>query len=247
MFIGDYMLKGLFTKRERYICAVIAAGGSSTRMKGQNKLLADICGAPVLVRTLQAFEKCPLINEIILSAHESYLEGYAAIIKEYNVSKLSKIVKGGESRMHSVYNAAVCAPKKTDVLLVHDAARPLITCKDIELVIADILKHKCASASNIVTDTVKSVESSFAKGTIDRNTLRTVQTPQGGDKDLILSALYKAIKENNSNVTDECSALEAIGITPYMSDTSRTNIKITYPEDIILANAVYDRRARICE
>jgi 2-C-methyl-D-erythritol 4-phosphate cytidylyltransferase len=225
-----------------YVTAVIAAGGSSARMNGESKLLFNIGDIPVIAHSLLAFQNCDLISEIIISAHESNLQKYADIAAEYNITKLTKVVKGGSTRLQSVYNAVVESSKKAGYILVHDAARPLVSDNDIRTVVYDTVKHHCAAASTKVTDTVKKVSDRLALSTVDRTDLYTVQTPQGADRDLLLGALQKAVNSADESVTDECSALEKIGIKPYMSDCSVTNIKITYPQDLFLAEAIYDRR-----
>ena len=230
------------TNKKPFVSVVIAAGGSSSRMHGENKLLAMIADKPVLAHTLLAFEKCDLID-----AHTEKLMEYAAIATRYDIKKLAKVIKGGNTRLQSVYNAAIEVSPKCDYILVQDAARPLVTNNDIITVLEYVQEYKAAAASNKVTDTVKKTIDGFAIETIDRNTLSTVQTPQGADRDLLLAALRKALENEDGLVTDECSALELIGIKPYMAPCSSNNIKITYPEDLFLANAIYDRRVNECE
>ena len=228
-----------------FVTAVIAAGGSSARMNGENKLLIKIDGIPVIVHTLMAFQNCDIISEIIISAHEKHLQEYADLALQYNITKLTKVVKGGATRLESVYNAAIESSKKADFILVHDAARPLVSVEDIKKVTEDTAKYHCAAASTKVTDTVKKVCDRLAQSTVDRTDLYTVQTPQGADRDLLLAALQKAVNASDQSVTDECSALEKIGIKPYMSDCSASNIKITYPQDVFIAEAIFDRRRKI--
>ena len=227
-----------------FVTAVIAAGGSSARMNGENKLLIEIGGIPVLAHTLIAFESCDIISEIIISAHEKHLQEYADLAVKYNTTKLTKVVKGGATRLQSVYNAAIESSKKADYILVHDAARPLISADDIKKVVDDTARYQCAAASTKVTDTVKKVSDRMAQSTVDRTDLYTVQTPQGADRDLLIAALQKAVNASDNSVTDECSALEKLGIKPYMSDCSAANIKITYPQDIFIAEAIFDRRRK---
>ena len=234
-------------KKKPHITAIIAAGGSSARMNGENKLLMMIGDKPVMAHSLLAFQNCSEIDEIIVSAHRDRVDEYAALAVRYGIDKLSKVVIGGESRLHSVYNAVVQVSEQTNYILVHDAARPLVSDGDIKAVIADTLKYNCAAASNKVTDTVKRVSNGLAYETVDRTDLYTVQTPQGADRALLAAALKKAIDVKDDTVTDECSALEKLGMKPYMSKCSTGNIKVTYPEDIFVANAIYDRRIKQCE
>ena len=234
-------------KKRPFVSVIIAAGGSSSRMNGYNKLLMTIDDKPVLAHTLTTFEYCDFIDEIILSAHEEHLVEYAQLAEKYNIKKLSKVVKGGSTRLQSVYNAAIETSRKAEYLLVHDAARPLITVKEIKTVLDCAIDHNAAAASHKVTDTVKKVDKGLSVETLNREELATVQTPQGGDRALLIAALKKAIEDEDGVVTDECSALERIGVKPYMAPCSVFNIKITYPEDVFLANAIYDRRIKECE
>ncbi|MBO5973965.1 MAG: 2-C-methyl-D-erythritol 4-phosphate cytidylyltransferase, partial [Clostridia bacterium] len=109
----------MFNRKNKpiYVTAVIAAGGSSARMQGQNKLLINIGDIPVIAHSLLAFEHCDVISEIIISAHESHLETYAEIAAQYNIKKLTKVVKGGKTRLESVYNAVIQASKQADCIL----------------------------------------------------------------------------------------------------------------------------------
>ncbi len=230
-----------------FVSVIIAAGGSSSRMNGENKLLMNIDDKPVLAHTLIAFERCDFIDEIILSAHEDRLAEYADIAEKYNIKKLSKIIKGGNTRLQSVYNAAIETSQKAKYVLVHDAARPLITKEEIKTVLDCVIKYNAAAAAHKVTDTVKRVDYGLSIETLNREELATVQTPQGGDSALLLAALKKALENEDGTVTDECSAFEKIGVKPYMAPCSVFNIKITYTEDVFLANAIYDRRIKECE
>ena len=235
------------SKKKPFVSVIIAAGGSSSRMNGENKLLVNIGDKPVLAHTLIAFEHCEYIDEIILSAHEDRIVEYAQLAEKYSIKKLLKVIRGGNTRLQSVYNAAIETSKRAEYLLVHDAARPLITVEEIKKVLDCVIEHNAAAASHKITDTVKKVEKCLSVETLNREELATVQTPQGGDRALLLAALKKAIEDEDGSVTDECSALEKIGIMPYMAPCSVFNIKITYPEDVFPANAIYDRRIKECE
>ncbi len=100
-------------KRRPFLSVIIAAGGSSTRMNGKNKLLLKIKDIPVLCLTVRAFEECEEVDEIVISAREDMLKDYAALVGEYGFRKVTKVVKGGETRLLSVYNAAISCSKKS--------------------------------------------------------------------------------------------------------------------------------------
>ncbi len=215
-------------------------------MHGTNKLLALVGGEPVLIRTLLTFDKCPQVDEIVVSVKEDNLNEYAALIGQYDLKKVTKIVVGGKTRLESVYNAALACSAKADYIMVHDAARPLISETDIVNVYNAIKRYNSAAAGRRISDTVKTIENTSITGTLDRDNLICVQTPQGADRDLLVSALKNAF-DKKLKATDECMALEALSVKPHFVETSAENMKITFDVDLFLANAIYNRRHGKCE
>ena len=229
-------------KEQPFVAAIIPAAGSSQRMGGENKLMMDLDGVPVLGRTMLALEACPIIREIIVAAGEEHIVTYADLGTALGITKLTKVVKGGASRQESVYKAALEASPQAEFLAVHDGARPLVT--------EEIVKNACeaaflynASAAGVkVHDTIKEIGDKERIGrTVDREMLRAMQTPQVADKALLLAALQSAL-EANAPVTDECSALERMGVRPVVTPGSYENIKITTPVDLLFAKAVLEGR-----
>ena len=236
---------GKFKKTPPFVTAIIPAAGASRRMGGGNKLLMELEGVPVLGRTLLALEHCEIIREIIIAASEDNIIAYAELGKVLGITKLTKVVKGGDTRQESVYKAALEADGRAKYLAVHDGARPLVTPDVVENACKAAFLHTCAAAGVKVHDTIKKVDrSDHVEQTVDREALRAMQTPQVADKNLLLAALKSAIDEGVT-VTDECAALERIGARPVITEGSFENIKITTPVDLQFARAILEGRGQI--
>lgn len=235
----------MFGKKKKaspFVTAIIPAAGVSRRMGGENKLLLELEGVPVLGRTLLALEGCPVIREIIVAAAEEQIVPYAELGRELGVSKLTRVIKGGATRQESVYRAALEASPEAEYLAVHDGARPLVTAEIVENVCKAAFLYNCAAAGVPVHDTVRKVDDAErAAGTVEREQLRAMQTPQVADRALLLAALKKALDEEQT-VTDECAALEALGVRPVIVPGSFENIKITTPTDLLFAQAILEGR-----
>ena len=231
--------KNLFSsdKGHPFTSAVIAAGGSSSRMQGENKLFLRICGVPVIAHTLEAFQNCALIDEIIVSAREEDIIEIADMCKEYDIKKAVKIVRGGKNRTESVMNGIYEVSGLSKFVAIHDGARPLVTEDVIKGAITLAYKTGAAAPCVPVKDTIKVLDADVITATPDRSKLFSVQTPQVFDIELIKGALTKAISEG-AELTDDCAAAERIGMVVHASPGDHANIKITTPEDIIVANAL---------
>lgn len=236
----------LFRKKPQtppFVTAVVAAGGSGVRMGG-NKLLMELHGMPVLGRTLLALENCALVRKVIVAARADLVVEYGRLASSLGCTKVVKVVSGGETRLHSVYRACCEASAEAGYLAVQDAARPLTTPAEIERVLRAAFKNGSALAACPVRDTLRRAgEDGRAAATVDRERLYAAQTPQCADRALLLGALKKAI-DDGAAVTDECMALERLGVRPALVETSPLNIKITAPEDLILAGAILEARER---
>lgn len=220
-------------------CAVlVAAAGSSRRMGGVNKLMEPLDGVPVLVRTLSALQVAQRVDEIIVAAREEDLVEISRLCRDYGITKCAKVVRGGESRVHSVLLAALEASPETELLAVHDGARPLVTPELVDSVIAAAVRYGAAAPAVPVKDTVKTADQEGRVGeTVPREHLRAVQTPQVFDADLLRAAL-KAALEANAEVTDDASAVERLGKAVFLVEGNEENLKITTPLDLILAEAI---------
>ncbi|WP_295585273.1 2-C-methyl-D-erythritol 4-phosphate cytidylyltransferase [uncultured Oscillibacter sp.] len=222
--------------------ALVAAAGSSTRMGGVNKLLQPLDGIPVLARTLQALEQAERVDEIIVATRESDLVEIAELCRTYGITKCAKVIRGGESRAHSVMLAALEAGDGTQLLAVQDGARPLVTPALIDAVIRAAERCGAAAPAVAVKDTIKEAGSDgIVERTLDRSRLRAVQTPQVFTADLLKGALQSAL-EQNIPITDDCSAVERLGKQVLLIDGDESNLKITTPGDLILAEAILHAR-----
>lgn len=232
--------KDLQSQELPFVSAIIVAAGNSTRMGGVNKQFLLIDGVPVLIKTLRAFSDCALISEIIISAREQDIPDIYAMIKEFDIGKVKTIVKGGETRQKSVFNAIECSSLNCDYLSIHDGARPLVTNKIIEDTILSSFNYGAAAAAVRVKDTIKVVnENSIITGTPERSQLWAVQTPQVFNKKLYLDAMSNVA--GSESFTDDCKLIEDFGYNVHIVEGSYENIKITTPEDVIIAEAFINR------
>ena len=223
-------------KKSDFITVVIAAGGSSARMGGENKLLAEIAGLPVLVHTMRAFDRNPDISEIILSAKEDMILTYAGLARDFGIGKVTQVVAGGADRCESVYKGVMAADPQANYVLVHDGARPMVSQAVIGRVIEALKKgNNCAAAAVGVKDTIRMVDPETRACTLlDRSNIRAMQTPQGADRQLLAAALKNCL-DNKITVTDDIAALETLGVKPVLVDGAYENIKITTREDLLIA------------
>jgi len=238
------LLKKLFPPKRitaPKVSALIAAAGSSSRMGGENKLLLPLGGMPVIVRTLLAVERSQYVSEIIIAAREEDLVTYAELCKTYGIGKPVKVIVGGATREESVYRAALEAKEESNLLAVQDGARPLITPELFDAVVRQACTSFAAAPAVPVHDTIKVCEGSVVRSTPERSTLFAVQTPQVFDAELLRAALQSALQAGAA-LTDDCSAVERIGKAVYLVEGSEENIKITTPLDMIVANAILERR-----
>ena len=235
-----------FRDAQRPCCAaLVAAAGSSSRMGGVNKLLQPLDGIPVLARTLTALQMARRIDEIVVAAREEDFLEISQLCRTYGITKCTKVIRGGESRAHSVLLAALEAGEGMELLAVQDGARPLVTPDLIDAVAEQAAQRGAAAPAVPVKDTIKAVRSDGTVAeTLDRSVLRAVQTPQIFQRDLLKAALQAAI-EGNIPVTDDCSAVERMGKRVYLVEGDEENLKITTPVDLILAEAILrDREER---
>ena len=228
---------------QRPFCtALVAAAGGSSRMgEGVNKLLEPLDGIPVLARTLLALQRARRVDAIVVAAREEDILPFSELCRTYEISKCAKVIRGGESRTHSVLLAALEADEKTELLAVQDGARPLATPELIDSVIGQAEKCAAAAPAVPVKDTVKTVRDGQVEETLDRAALAAVQTPQVFDAGLLKAALQSAL-EAGAETTDDCSAVERLGKAVYLVEGDEENLKITTPLDLILAQAILDAR-----
>ena len=242
-------MRSLFQKirevNRPYCTALVAAAGSSTRMGGVDKLMEFLDGVPVLMRALTALQQADSVDEIIIATRETALVEISNLCKTYGITKCTKVIRGGETRCHSVLLAALEASPEAKLLAVQDGARPLVTPVLIDQVVEAAARCGAAAPAIPVKDTIKTVTAEGAvTGTPDRSILRAVQTPQVFEADLLNAALQSTL-ENEIPVTDDCSAVERLGKVVYLIDGDEENLKITTPMDLVIAEAILaEREAR---
>jgi len=214
--------------------AIIVAAGSGTRFGAKKpKQFIEILGQPLIIYTLQKFESCPAIDEIILVLPAAEIESFRQIAKKYNLKKLAKTVSGGKTRAASVWNGLDAIDEKSaEIIAVHDGARPLVSGEEITKTIEKAKETGAACLVGFVTDTIKEVADGKIVQTIDREKLRRALTPQCFRYEILKHAF--AQNEASEIITDECFLVEKLGVEVSIVEGSSQNIKITTPEDIAM-------------
>jgi len=231
-------------KNAPVICsAVIVAAGSARRMEGIDKILTPLGELPVLVHTLYAFEDCPEISEVIVVTRQDLLVTVGDLCRQFRFQKVKKVVVGGKERVHSVQNGLNEVRQDADIIAIHDGARPLLPAKVLTEVLEKAKATGAAAPALPITDTVKRAENGLALETVDRSTLFAVQTPQVFDADLIRGATQKAIADGQL-LTDDCAAVERMGMKVSLTTGSKENLKLTTPYDLLVAQAILEARGR---
>lgn len=216
---------------------VIVCAGNSTRMQGVNKILLPLGDKLVIGVTMSAFQKCESVREIVIVAREQDIPEIKAEAERIGITKLAACTTGGATRQESVINGIRCISKDTDMVAIHDGARPLVKTEHIEKAIKDARIFGGATLGVPVKDTIKTVDDGIITDTPPRSSLYITQTPQVFKRKLYFEGIDFAL-EHNLDFTDDCQLVEAIGGKVYMTVGDYTNIKITTPEDIRLAEVM---------
>lgn len=226
------------------IPVIIAAGGSSLRMKGINKQFAELLGVPVLARTLLKFEECPKISRIIIVTRPDSILPVQELCQKYLITKVTDILEGGNNRHESVMNGFSRLSQDEKKVLIHDGARPLVNNETILDVIDALDNFDAAVCTVPVNDTVKLIT---ADGTVDKTLDRTLihmaQTPQGVD---VFKYRQACETVDATQLTDDSAVMEAAGFRVAYTKGDKSNIKITTKEDIPLAE-FYLKENGLCE
>ncbi len=221
----------------KYCGAVIVAAGNASRMGGIDKVMAPVGGEPMLVRTVRAFQSCDAIGEIVVVTRPDLVAQVTELTACF--SKMRAVITGGSSRQESVALGLGALSARVKLAAIQDAARPFITGEVIDRTVRAARSYGAAAPAIPVKDTVKVVSGGIVRSTPDRSTLRAVQTPQVFDIDLLRGALEKA-KKDGAEVTDDCSAVERLGMSVRMVTGDERNIKITTPLDLKLAELILE-------
>ena len=215
------------------VSAVIVAAGSSKRMdNGVDKLSVKIEGRTLLAWTISRFEAVSTIDEIILVVKAESLEYVRdELIASEDFKKIKAVVPGGDQRQNSTENGLNAISDDTEIVLIHDGARPLVRAEEIDSVIQSTKKNGAALLAVSCKDTIKEVMDNKIIKTLPRNTLWLAQTPQGFRRNIIMDAL-KSARDGDYLGTDEASLVERIGVNVSIVEGRANNIKVTFPEDV---------------
>lgn len=236
-------IRRLFRKKQKepHCSVVVVAAGSSERM-GSDKMLMTLGAKPVIIRTLMAFQQSPMVDDIVVVTRQEKIMGLADMIKLYDISKVTQVISGGATRMESALAGVSAVKESAKLIAIHDGARPLVTQGVIRRVVEAANEHMAAVPAVPCVDTLKQVnQEGVVIGSVDRSSVVRVQTPQVFDADLIKGALSRAV-EKNLPLTDDCSAMEMMGVKTYVVEGDAGNIKLTEPDDMILAEAILKNR-----
>ncbi len=221
----------------KYCGAVIVAAGNASRMGGIDKVMAELGGEPMIVRTARAFQRSNVIREIVIVTRPDLIDKIKELCNHFD--KVKAVVAGGADRAESVNNGLKALSSKVRLAAVHDGARPLVTQEVIDRAVRTAHSYAAAAPGVPVKDTVKIVQGGVVLQTPDRSTLQAIQTPQVFDYDLLKGALKKA-KDDKAAITDDCSAVERMGMAVRIVEGDERNIKVTTPMDLQIAELLLE-------
>ena len=219
--------------------AVIVAAGSASRMGGIDKVMAPLGGEPVILRTVRAFQETDAIREIVIVTREDLIMPVSDLCA--GLDKVKAVVVGGGSRQESVWLGLNALSKGMELAAIQDGARPLVTPALIDRTVRAAHSYGAAAPAIPVKDTIKVEKSGLIESTPDRSTLRAVQTPQVFDFDLLRGALQKA-RNDGAEVTDDCSAVERLGMKIRLVEGEERNLKVTTPLDLKIAELLLEEK-----
>lgn len=222
--------------------AVIVAAGSARRMAGVDKIMAELKGEPLIVHTVRAFQETAVIKEIVIVTRPDLIVPVSDLCQKAGMTKVTLVVAGGETRQASVMLGLGCLSKKMKLAAIQDGARPLVTAQLIDRVVRAANTYGAASPGVPVKDTIKEARGGIVQSTPDRKLLFAAQTPQVFDFDLLRGALTRAEQEK-AELTDDCSAVERLGMSVRLVPGEEDNIKVTTRQDLLLARVLMEERA----
>ena len=221
----------------KYCGAVIVAAGSATRMQGVDKVMAPLGGEPLIVHTVRAFQNSDVIREIVVVTRSDLLMPVMDLCHGFD--KVKAVVVGGSSREESVRMGLNTLSEKCRLVAVQDGARPLASWQLIDRVVRAANSFGAAAPAVPVKDTLKVIRGGLVDHTPDRSTLRAVQTPQVFDIDMLRVALSQT-RTNGWVITDDCSAVERLGMPVRLVEGDERNIKVTTPLDLKIAELLLE-------
>lgn len=213
-------------------------------MSGGRKNFLDLEGTPVLARTLEVFEGCAVVDRVVCVVRAGDVEYVKdEIVGKYGLGKVFNVIAGGAERQDSIYKALGEIDGDRAVIVVHDGARPFVTRDVIERTAYAAFERGAAVAAVLLKDTIKEVARDLVASTVDRHTLRSVQTPQAFRTELLKRAYERAMAEG-FYATDDSALVERLGEEVVVVEGSYENIKITTDEDLLFAEAIVRSRKR---
>lgn len=221
----------------KYCGAVIVAAGNASRMGGIDKVMAELNGEPMIVRTVRTFQTCEAIREIVIVTREDLIMPIMKLCADFD--KVKAVVVGGTNRAESVTMGLAALSDKVKLAAIQDGARPLITHEVIDRTVRAAHSYGAAAPAIPVKDTIKVVTGGVVANTPDRKSLQAVQTPQVFDLDLLKGALKKAFADK-AEITDDCSAVERMGMSVKIVEGDERNIKVTTPLDLAIAKLLLE-------
>lgn len=232
MDISKYTKLARKALKLRYCGAVIVAAGSASRMGGIDKVMAPIGGEPMIVRTVRTFQQRDAIREIVIVTRQDLIVPIMDLCHEFD--KVQMVIVGGASRPESVAAGLSALSDKVKLVAVQDGARPLVSWQVIDRTVRAANSYGAAAPAIPVKDTIKVVSGGIVKETPERSGLQAVQTPQVFDIDLLRGALLQAAQDG-AEITDDCSAVERLGMSVKIVEGDERNIKVTTPLDLKIA------------
>ncbi len=225
------------------VAAVVPAAGSGSRMETElKKQFLTLAGVPVLGRALRIIEACRSVGSIVIVVGPGDEAHCAAIARELGLSKITAIIPGGKERQDSVYHGLLALSGRTGTVVIHDGARPLLGVKELDGVIKAAREQGAATTAVPVKDTVKLAgKDGFVSRTLPRSRIWLTQTPQAFRYEIILEA-HRRARERNFTGTDDAGLVEQLGLPVKLVPGTYENIKLTTPEDLILAEAIIKAR-----
>ena len=222
---------------------VLAAGRSSRMGGGTNKQFLELLGRPLVSFSLAAFEQCRQVDAIVVVRRPDYAGVIEQIDQDAGCTKVVAFVDGGVERQNSVWNGMERCPAGTEIVAVHDGARPLVTPELIEATIESARTHGTGIAATKVVDTIKEADADrVVLRTVDRTKLWAMQTPQTVRYELLREAYGKVLAQPGLVVTDEGAAVEGLGHRVHLVDTPFLNLKVTTPGDLATVEALLRQR-----
>ena len=221
----------------RYCGAVIVAAGTASRMGGIDKVMAELDSEPMIVRTVRQFQECDAVKEIVIVTRQDLIVQIMGLCAGFD--RVKAVIAGGDNRQESVWAGLNALSEKVRLAAIHDGARPLISYEVIDRTVRAANTYGAAAPGIPVKDTVKAVQGGIVTATPDRSKLRAVQTPQVFDFDMIRGALKKALADG-ADITDDCSAVERLGMSVKIVEGDERNLKVTTPIDLKIAQMLLE-------